>query len=301
MRKLNIPFYYAFYHFNMIKKIASAVVAKKSSNNLSDSELYNIEINKAVPPPNDNLLDYYRKWSGSDIQQSIPFHLVSLWSFPLVFDLLAKTGLPVVKVVNQGLSIQINDSLPLTEKFILNAKIKSIENTDTKKKLVVPVSTSTASQKDIIILDLEMSFPQKIINRNPKSDRSPSDVSQLATSSTTSFSKLSFSKNDGLNYSLLTGDFNPIHWLLFYAKKSPFKTTIMQGFGSFSKISSILEKQYNLTTISIKFLKPITLPSPELSLIVNDRPSDILKAEYYVTSDADGISSNHVVGEFTYT
>lgn len=301
MSELNIPYYYAFYHLSMMKKIAGAVIAKKRSTSLTDTDLYSIEINKTVSPPNSNLLNSYKKWSNSDIQQSIPFHLVSLWSFPLVFDLLAKTGLPVVKVVNQGLSIKINDLLPLDENLILNAKIKNIENSETKKKLVVSVSTSTSSKKDIVILDLEMSFPQKIINRDLKSVITQPDISSVSTSKDSAISKFSFNKNDGLNYSLLTGDFNPIHWLLFYARKSPFKTTIMQGFGTFSKISSILEKQYNLKTISIKFLKPISLPSSELSLTVNALSTDSKKAKYYVSSETAGISNTHIIGEFTYT
>lgn len=301
MNKLKIPYYYAFYHLNMVAKISSTVIARKKTKNINDTELYNLHVKKIVSSPNKNIISSYRKWSESNVKESTPFHLVSLWSFPLVFDLLAQTGLPVVKVVNQGISVEINGLLPIDEQYILEARIKNIVNTENKKKLVVSVSTSSISLKDIVVLNLEMSFPQRIAINNSMIDKTSQESSQSEVNHPPSLvSKFSFSKRDGLNYSLLTGDFNPIHWLMFYAQKSPFKTTIMQGFGIFSRISSILEKHYNLKNISIKFLKPVHLPSVNLVFVVSDLSTDMQTAQYHLTSDKEGVITQHVIGQFTY-
>lgn len=302
MQKFNIPYYYVFFHFNMIKKITKAVVTHQKVKGLNDVDLYNIGMSEIVSPPNASLLRSYKRWAGSSVENNtIPFHLVSLWTFPLVFDLLSKTGLPVARVVNQGISITINGLLPVSDQLILEAKISEIVNSESKKKLVISVSTSTLTLKDIIVLNLEMSFPNKISAKKGETNKKLTDVNQPDFNNSSSLvSKFTFTKNDGLNYSLLTGDFNPIHWLMFYAKNSPFKTTIMQGFGTFSKISSILEAKYNLNCISIKFLKPVTLPTADLCLTVIDSDNDLKNSQFYLTSAKDGMTTNHIAGQFTY-
>ncbi|MAX81705.1 MAG: hypothetical protein CL843_16205 [Crocinitomicaceae bacterium] len=76
----------------------------------------------------------------------------------------------------------------------------------------------------------------------------------------------------GKEYASISGDKNPIHTSLIFAKMLGFKTQIMHGWYSVCKIEQFLEGHYNqnVSDISVKFLSPVLLPSQPKFLLQQD-------------------------------
>lgn len=69
----------------------------------------------------------------------------------------------------------------------------------------------------------------------------------------------------GVEFFLLTGDFNPIHTVPWLSKHTRFAGCIMHGYGAFSKIYAAIENQgVRIQEIETRFIKPIPLPTPLL-------------------------------------
>jgi len=83
----------------------------------------------------------------------------------------------------------------------------------------------------------------------------------------------------GVEFFLLTGDFNPIHTLPWLAKRTRFAGCIMHGYGAFSKIYAAIENQgVCIHEIETRFIKPIPLPSPQLHIqIAQDGSSNLFR------------------------
>ena len=71
----------------------------------------------------------------------------------------------------------------------------------------------------------------------------------------------------GMEFFLLTGDFNPIHTVPWLAKRTRFAGCIMHGYGAFAKIYAAIENQgVIISEIETRFIKPIPLPTPQLHM-----------------------------------
>lgn len=71
-------------------------------------------------------------------------------------------------------------------------------------------------------------------------------------------------KRDGLKFAMLTGDFNPIHWMTLAGKLSAFKQMVLHGFGMFVRTFEALPQVPK--EIDVRFLKPVPLPSSALNV-----------------------------------
>src|SRR4029077_14265359 len=77
----------------------------------------------------------------------------------------------------------------------------------------------------------------------------------------------SLSRNAGLVFAALTGDFNPIHWIAPYARANGFPGPIMHGFGTLGRAWEGLVRAlfggaaHRLRAIDVRFLRPVALPA----------------------------------------
>ena len=107
--------------------------------------------------------------------------------------------------------------------------------------------------------------PQKK-KKKPK-PRVPQDARELA--------RWRLSKNDGWEFAVLTGDFNPIHWIPMAAKAAGFRNTILHGFGTMARAIEGLNRALwaddttQLSLIDVKFKRPLVLPA-RVGLYVDD-------------------------------
>jgi acyl dehydratase len=85
----------------------------------------------------------------------------------------------------------------------------------------------------------------------------------------------SLSESAGLEFALLTGDFNPVHWIKPYARAFGFKNKILHGFATMSRTIESLRTHVwsgdraQLQRMEVRFTRPLVLPA-EVGLFVDD-------------------------------
>jgi acyl dehydratase len=71
----------------------------------------------------------------------------------------------------------------------------------------------------------------------------------------------------GLDFAVLTGDVNPIHWLRPYARAAGFRSTILHGFATLARACEALVgarlggDPARLAAIDARFVAPLPLPA----------------------------------------
>lgn len=110
-------------------------------------------------------------------------------------------------------------------------------------------------QNDVLIARCESQYIAKRKSKN-KSKRHKKTKSVEFTSIINEFE---ISQKQASKYSIISGDRNPIHISSFIAKILGFKSTIIHGWYSVSKIVSLVNSNGVIDKVSCKFLNPIYL------------------------------------------
>lgn len=210
---------------------------------------------EVIDPPSNDLIEHYVKWTGSKINKyrdSIPPHMVSQWGLSFATRLLLQTHYPLSQVINQGVSLKMNGKIPRNEKLMIQAKIAQVDERNGLARVSVQITTGTISQPDLVETILHMAF---ILPTFKKVKRTETQEHKNWTAQ----GEWSVQSDDGFKFALLTGDFNPIHWVGFLAKFSNFGQKVLHGFGVFAKSFELLPEE--VKQIDVRFLKPVKLPS----------------------------------------
>jgi hypothetical protein len=208
------------------------------------------------------LIEHYVRWSNAPLERyrdHLPPHLVSQWCLPLVTDLLLQTGYPVMRVINQGVTLNIHGKLPRHQPLQVEAKFQSVTQHNGMTRVSVNIMTGTKEAPHLVETVLHMAFLLPNYKKPPKAAREK-DTAQWQTVGT-----WQTSRHDGLKFALLTGDFNPIHWIGLAAKASAFGKKVLHGFGMLVRSYELLPDQ-NIQSIDVRFLRPVGLPSSPLSV-----------------------------------
>ena len=212
-------------------------------------------INEVIDAPSHDLIEHYIQWSGAELnkyQDSIPPHMVSQWGLSFATRLLLQTHYPLSKVINQGVSLKIHGKLPQTEKLMIQAKIAQMDERNGLARVSVQITTGTIAEPELVEALLHMAFIlphfEKIIRSETSNTKRWHTLGEWSTRS-----------DDGLKFALLTGDFNPIHWITPLAKLSNFGQKVLHGFGVFARSFEFLPQP--IQQIDVRFLKPVKLPS----------------------------------------
>lgn len=212
-------------------------------------------INEVIDPPSLELIDHYVRWSGAEAskyQTSIPPHMVSQWGLSFATRLLLQTNYPLSQVINQGVSLKVHGKLPREQKLLIQAKIANVDERNGLARVSVQITTGTITQPELVETVLHMAF---ILPHFEKTKRTET-VDQKTWQH---LGEWSATADDGLKFALLTGDFNPIHWITPLAKLSNFGQKVLHGFGVFARSFELLPE--TIQQIDIRFLKPVKLPS----------------------------------------
>jgi acyl dehydratase len=241
------------------------------------------------PRPRDLVRDYVRHVGGDPgaYKHVIPAHLFPQWGFPLAARCLENLPYPLVKVLNGGCRLQVDEQLPQGEPLHVRAWLEGIDDDGRRAVLHQRVVTGTASQPDAVTADLFAivplggekrsastgnGAPSAAPNGNgaPKKDkpRVPVDAEELA--------RWKIGADAGLDFAKLTGDFNPVHWIRPYAKAFGFRSTILHGFSTMARAIEGLNRNLFAGAIGAvrvfdcKFTRPLLLPA-RVGLYVDDR------------------------------
>lgn len=218
-------------------------------------------IRRVIAPPAAALVESYIAWSGAAgrYRNELPPHMVSQWGMPLVGELLLQLPYRLTKVINQGVTLTINGPLPRGVPLALSASLQKIEEAGGRAKVTVLITTGTAQQAALVETRLHLSF----ILPGPRPAKTPRDTAPETSWQTVGSWRAS--ADDGLQFALLTGDVNPIHWCGPIARRSVFSGKVLHGFGSLVRTYEALPEG-SCREIDIRFLRPVPLPSAALQV-----------------------------------
>lgn len=256
MRYQQIPLQFLLEHQSTLSGLAKIGLRGFKKTKIRQVDAQSLSpIVEVIEPPSYALIDHYVLWSGAEpnkYKDTIPSHMVSQWGLAFATRLLLQTSYPLSQVINQGVSLKINGNIPRNEKLLIQAKIAKIDERNGLARVSVQIITGTVEQPALVETVLHMAF---ILPNFEKTKR----IENTENRTWVVQGEWSTSSDDGFKFALLTGDFNPIHWVGLLAKFSSFGQKVLHGFGVFARSFEVLPEQ--MQQIDVRFLKPVRLPS----------------------------------------
>ena len=249
----------------VVCRIGVRLIFPATTNQLRDVQ----PVHKTIPAPPKQLVNAYLSWcNASDhYQDCLPPHMVSQWGLPLIAELLFQTPYALTRVLNQGVTLDIHGELPRDQPLLCHAFVNSIADEAHRTRISVTVQTGTAQVPNLVEVTLHMVFI------NTRTSKTGSRDSGTEAHDWTVRGIWRASEHDGLLFSLITGDFNPIHWSTLAGKLSALHNKILQGFGTFARTFEQLDSK-RVARIEVRFLRPVPLPSAPLYVEQSATPVD---------------------------
>ena len=219
------------------------------------------EVTQQGHTPNILLNQKFQKWAGFDQPSPAlsPPLLVSQTLLSAVAKLTSYCPYPLLKVLNQGLKLQVLAPIQPNQPFSIKGQLVEASDDGYRAKIHSQVVMKDGIGQTIMILDAFAAVVLKSRPQNSVTNSNPIDWQTLSSWQVPEYA--------GVEFFLLTGDFNPIHTLPWLAKRTRFAGCIMHGYGAFSKIYAAIENQgVRIQEIETRFIKPIPLPSPRLHI-----------------------------------
>ncbi|MFT3767203.1 MAG: MaoC/PaaZ C-terminal domain-containing protein [Minicystis sp.] len=221
-------------------------------------------IEAELPPrPQGLVRDYIRHVGGDPAAYAgrLPPHLFPQWAFPLAARTLVGLGYPLARVVNAGCRIEARAPLPASEPLLVKARLEAIDDDGRRARITQRVVTGTRSAPEAVIAEMRAYVPLgKGGGRGDKARPAvPADAEAIAA--------LDLDARAGLDFALLTGDFNPIHWVPPWARAAGFRSIILHGFATLARAFEAIARPRvgghpaRISTIDARFVKPLVLPA----------------------------------------
>ncbi|MBD0403834.1 MaoC/PaaZ C-terminal domain-containing protein [Flammeovirga sp. EKP202] len=222
---------------------------------------------KTVSPPSTDLQEIYKRWTGAEEKRynGLPPHMLSQFGLSFGLNVLNQLKYPLAKIINQGVEIKSHQTLSGHHNIDLETEIISVEEENGRAKVRQKMMIF---EKGILCIEVLL-FVSFIIGKKQKTNAKKTQEEELTYKS---IGKWSVQKNAGFEFGVLTGDLNPLHWVDFIAKATPFKSTILHGFGMYAKVYEMIQNSLdvNLKVMGVKFIKPVKLPSSDLEVKVSE-------------------------------
>lgn len=227
---------------------------------------------KIAPPPPDLVSDYVAHVGGDPGAYAglVPHHLFPQWAFPLLSQTLKDLPYDLSKVLNAGVTVTMNAPLRADAEWTLTACLANVDEDDKRVLLTQRVTTGPADRPDALVAEVRALIPKK--RKGPKGPKKeptpvPDDATQIGW--------WDLPADAGRDFAVLTGDFNPIHWIPPAARAAGFKGCILHGFGTLARaIEGVIAAHADgdpagLASVDVRFARPVVLPS-EVGLFTTD-------------------------------
>ena len=225
------------------------------------------EIVAELPAPPPALVRDYLRFVGGDpaaYKGRVPAHLFPHWGLPLAAQTLRGLPYPLMRVMNGGCHLQMKAPLPSGQPLRVRARLESIDDDGRRVVLRQRVITGTASVPEAIVADIVAVVP--LSNGSNGAPRPRKEVVRVPAGAR----ELAFWRlrpDTGLGFALLTGDFNPVHWVRPYARALGHRSTILHGFATLARAVEGLNRGLfagdvdRLASIDARFTRPLVLPA----------------------------------------
>lgn len=218
-----------------------------------------------VAPIDDHLRADFAAWCGAPEGRwgaEIPPWMFPQWGLPLLAKTLDAIPWPVAKVVNGGCTITRNGPLPAGQPLQVTAQLVGIEQTERRARMHQRLTTGPASDPEALVADVYAVVPLAKPGSGG-SKREPPVVPEGAER----IGPLDAPAGAGWEFALLTGDFNPLHWLGPYAKVAGFGGVILHGFGTLARAAECVLDVWldgdpdRFASLDVRFTRPLRLPA----------------------------------------
>lgn len=218
------------------------------------------------------LIEYQRHVCGDTkaYRGVIPPHLWPQWGFPLSAKTLTGAPYPLLKVLNGGCRLEVRAPLPSNEPLLVSAQLIGVDETERRAVLHQRVTTGTASVPDALEANLYAIVPLSRKRSGEASANKPTRTEKVRPRvplDALELDRWRLPADAGLAYAMLTGDFNPVHWIPPYARAFGFKNTILHGFATMARTWETLRVRRfsgditRLEKLDVKFTRPLVLPA----------------------------------------
>lgn len=233
-------------------------------------------IEREVMGPSASLQRDFIRYCGGDpshYRGVIPSHLVSQWSLPAMLEVAEQLPYPPLKVINTGVHVEFLAPLPIVDRLRLRTALTSVEETERAALLTIRVATLLPSGAEAVRTDLHLRVRttnaakgSRPGGRGQERKAPPSTVEGAIPAGVRELGRHRLRRDAGLEFSRLTGDYNPIHWSVRYARSTGLPGAILQGFASFALIYEALTRSLlsgeaaRIAALDVRFTRPLTLP-----------------------------------------
>ena len=255
-----------------------------------------------VPPRAEELVRDYVKHCGGDpawYRGTVPAHLFPQWGFPILGTRLRDAPYDLSKALNGGCRMEMHAPIPAGEPLQLEACLEDIDDNGRRAVLKNRLTTGTASAPGALVATTYAVVPLKRKDRADAGNEAPKKEKPTVPADAVELARFALTPAHAVDFAILTGDFNPIHWLRPFARMAGFANTILHGFGTLAYAiealngSRFANDPTRLTSIDVKFTKPLVLPaSVGLYLGAGDQDHHL-----FVGTAPDGPA--YLTGEFT--
>jgi hypothetical protein len=223
------------------------------------------ELEACVPPRSRSLVAAYVRHVGGEPSQyktELPFHLYPQWGFPLLTRALEHLPYDLLKMLNAASEVTIHHPLPGDVPLLLRARLEEADVTERHAKLILRLVTGTRETPEAMVVRqtaiIPLARPEKGANKKTK-PRVPADVRQVG--------RFRVGPRSGLDFAMLTGDINPLHWLKPYARAMGHPRPILHGFSLLARTVETLNRKlyagdiHKIKRLAVRFTRPLRLPA----------------------------------------
>jgi hypothetical protein len=225
-----------------------------------ESELPGREVRAIVPAPSQSLIEDFLRHVGAvpgAYAGVVPPPLFPQWGLSLALRSLRGLGFPLIKMLNGGCRLHNNAPLRRDQPLIVRARLESVDRDERRTVLCQRVITEQAAAPEALVADVYGIIRAPGVGRSEK-------VQAEVPGSARQLEEWQLGREVGLEFALLTGDFNPLHWLRPYARAFGFRSTILHGFAAMARSYVGLERSLGaarLQALDVRFVKPLVLPT----------------------------------------
>jgi acyl dehydratase len=217
-----------------------------------------------APPRNRRLVDDFIRHVGGDpawYADSMPPHMFPQWGLPLLARVLRDVPYDVSRVLNAGCRLEVHRRLPANEPLLLQACLEEVDDNGRRAILKQRLVTGTESAPEALIcrVDAIVQMRRAEDGAGKPKPTVPEDAHEI--------DRWHLPKRSGLRFAVLTGDFNPIHWLALYARLAGFTSVILHGFSTLARTVETLNRVLwsgqpeRLRAMEVRFVRPVVLPA----------------------------------------
>lgn len=254
---------------NAIGRTAAAAIRQRVQPVRGTPPLPGPLLTARVPPRDPVLVDAFLQHVGSRAgtwDGALPPHFFPQWVFPLLSRALEGLPYPPLGMLNGGCHLVINKPLPMGEAIDIEVQLTNIVDDGRLAIITERCVTGTATAPNALEIEFHPIARLASKGKGGKSDGAKGATKKdkpIVPLGAREIGRWKLSSRAGFEFALLTGDFNPIHWIPAAAKAAGFKSTILHGFASMTRVVEALVQGdgARLGELDVRFVKPLVLPA----------------------------------------